>query len=72
MDGVRHADNGLSRRYEGSGLGLGIVHTLDMEAAADAIESGVWTVRETTFAALVERFGYLLAPNPGGKPISLR
>ena len=60
------------RLFLASALGLGIVHTLDMEAAAEAIESGVWTARETTFAALVERFGYLLAPKPKGQATSPR
>jgi Protein of unknown function (DUF2946) len=49
-------------------LGLGLVHTLDMELAADAIERGEWQPREQSFAALVERFGYRLRPvaSPGG------
>ena len=49
-------------------LGLGLVHTLDMELAADAIERGEWQTREQGFAALVERFGYRLRPaaSPAG------
>ena len=45
-------------------LGLGLVHTLDMELAADAIERGSWQAHEHSFAALVERFGYRLRPAP--------
>ena len=52
------------RLFLASDLGLGIVHTLDMEVAADAVERGAWRPAETTFAALVERFG--LSPQPGG------
>ena len=43
-------------------LGLGLVHTLDMEVAADAVEHGVLQPVEVRFAALVERFGYRLSP----------
>jgi hypothetical protein len=53
-------------------IGLGLVHTLDMEAAAEAIESKVWPLRETTFAALVERFGYQLQPKAAAAPTSPR
>jgi hypothetical protein len=52
------------RLFVASDIGLGIVHTLDMEAAADAIERGAWTTREESFAALVERFAYQLEPKP--------
>ncbi|MGZ5130626.1 MAG: DUF2946 family protein [Caldimonas sp.] len=45
-------------------LGFGLVHTLDIEIAADAIESGVWRAPEQPFAALVERFGIRLKPAP--------
>ena len=50
------------RLFLASDLGLGIVHTLDMGVAADAVERGVWQPEETPFAALVERFGYRLSP----------
>ena len=33
-------------------LGFGIVHTLDMEAAADAVEHGLWVPRDIRFAEL--------------------
>ena len=46
-------------------LGLGIVHTLDMELAASAVESGAWVVAEAPFDALPGRFGYRLRPAPG-------
>ena len=47
-------------------LGLGLVHSLDMEAASDALEAGVWPLHETTFAELPARFGYCLRPQPPG------
>ena len=52
----------FDRLYLSSDLGLGIVHTLDMEAAADAVEQGVWTPETTTVAALAARHGVLLSP----------
>ena len=52
------------RLFLSSGIGLGLVHTLDMEAAADAVERGVWTPEQAMFASLVERFGYRLEPKP--------
>jgi len=52
------------RLFVASDLGLGLVHTLDIELAADAIERGDWQPREQSFAALVERFGYRLKPAP--------
>ncbi len=52
------------RLFLASELGLGLMHTLDMEAASEAVESGVWTIRDETFAALVERFAFRLQPQP--------
>ena len=43
-------------------LGLGLVHTLDMETAADAIEQGLWQVGEVACADLPVRFGFRLSP----------
>lgn len=66
--------NGLTARFESAwldehgrlflatDLGLGLVHTLDMETAADAVERGAWAPQETRFAALPARFGYRLSP----------
>lgn len=50
------------RLFLATDLGLGIVHTLDMEAAAAAVEAGDWAPQETTFATLPARFGYQLSP----------
>ena len=54
------------RLFVGTDIGLGIVHTLDMEAASDAVEHGMWRPEEVHFEALVERFGVLLRPAPAG------
>jgi hypothetical protein len=60
------------RFFLATGIGLGLVHTLDMEAAAEAVESGLWAPREESFAALVDRFGYRLAPAAGARVTSTR
>ncbi len=50
------------RLFLATDLGLGLVHTLDMETAADAIECGHWTVRDALSADLPARFGFRLSP----------
>ena len=50
------------RLFLATDLGLGIVHTLDMNIAADAVEAGHWVPAETRFDALPDRFGYCLKP----------
>ena len=50
------------RLFLATDRGLGLVHSLDMEAAADAIEHGTWSPREQTFAELPRQFGYHLSP----------
>jgi hypothetical protein len=44
--------------------GLGLVHTLDMAAAAEAVEQGQWQPRNVLFDELPRRFGYRLQPLP--------
>ena len=50
------------RVFLATDLGPGIVHTLDMNIVADAVEHGAWRPADTTFAAIVSRFGYRLEP----------
>jgi Protein of unknown function (DUF2946) len=50
------------RLFLATDLGLGLVHTLDMETAAGAVERGAWAPQEVAFAALSQRFGYRLSP----------
>ena len=45
-------------------LGFGLVHSLDMEAASQAVDDGRWTPQELPFARMPERFGYCLRPQP--------
>ena len=50
------------RLFIATDIGLGIVHTLDMNLAADAVEAGHWVPAETRFEALPGRFGFCLKP----------
>lgn len=52
------------RLYLMTDLGLGNVHTLDMEAAADAVERGEWAPQQVAFGALPARFGFSRQPQP--------
>jgi hypothetical protein len=50
------------RLYLHTDRGLGLVHTLDMALAADAIEAGRWQAHEVAFNALPQRFGFVRSP----------
>ena len=50
------------RLFLDTDLGFGLVHTLDMNAAADAVEAGLWAPQELPFATMPARFGYRLSP----------
>ncbi|MBK1613422.1 hypothetical protein CKO44_08060 [Rubrivivax gelatinosus] len=52
------------RLFLDSDIGFGLVHTLDTGHAADAVEAGIWQPEELAFAAMPERFGYRLQPQP--------
>lgn len=52
------------RLFIDTDIGFGLVHTLDMERAARAVESGEWQPRELAFAEMPRRFGYVLRPQP--------
>jgi len=50
------------RVFASADLGFGLVHTLDIEAAADAISAGEWPLAEVIAADLPARFGHVLSP----------
>lgn len=52
------------RLFVAAEAGLGLVHTLDMHLAAEAVEAGLWQPVETRFDELPRRFGYVLQPEP--------
>ena len=50
------------RVYLETDIGLGLVHTLDVESAADAIDEGAWPMKEIAAAELPRRFGFVKSP----------
>ena len=52
------------RLFLATELGLGLVHTLDMELAAMAVEARLWTPVEMNFDRLTAQFGVCLVPAP--------
>lgn len=52
------------RLFLDTALGFGLVHTLDMGHAAEAVEAGRWLPQELAFAEMPARFGYVLTPQP--------
>jgi hypothetical protein len=50
------------RVYLDTDIGFGLVHTLDVEHAADAIERGAWRVEECAAAELPQRFAFVKNP----------
>jgi hypothetical protein len=45
-------------------IGFGLVSSPDMMHAAPAVEAGHWQPQDLAFAAMPERFGYVLRPAP--------
>jgi len=52
----------LGRVYLATPLGLGLVHTLDVGLAADAVEQGRWTPVEVQAEELPARYGFVPSP----------
>ena len=52
------------RLFLSTGLGFGLVHTMDTGLAAQAVEAGLWQPQEMPFAEMPARFGYRLRPTP--------
>lgn len=50
------------RLYLDTDIGFGLVHTLDMEQAADAVEQGLWVPNVLESRELPARFGYQRSP----------
>ena len=48
--------------YLETALGLGLVHTADMERAAAQVEHGLWVPEEVQASSLPERFDYVISP----------
>jgi Protein of unknown function (DUF2946) len=52
------------RLFLATDIGYGIVHTLDMGLAAQAVDAGAWQPVEMPFADMPGRWGYVLRPQP--------
>jgi hypothetical protein len=50
------------RLYLDTDLGFGLVHSLDMETAANAVEAGMWTPQTMRAQELPQRFGFVCSP----------
>jgi hypothetical protein len=50
------------RLFLATDAGLGLVRSLDMDAAADAVGNGTWAPQPISFAELPVRYGYQLSP----------
>jgi hypothetical protein len=50
------------RLYLDTDLGFGLVHTLDVPLAAEAVERGEWQPEAVESASLAGRFGYVVSP----------
>ncbi len=56
------------RLYLATDAGLGLVHTLDMEWAADQVESGRWSPVEVRAEDMPSRFGFVRSPAASRAP----
>ena len=62
-DGSVYLDDS-GRLFLDADIGLGIVHSLDMEAAADEVAAGRWQPQAMRWADMPQRFSYRLKPEP--------
>ncbi len=53
------------RVFVDTDLGFGLVHTMDVSLAAQAMEAGAWQPQQLLFAEMPARFGFQLQPQPG-------
>ena len=50
------------RLYLDTEIGFGLVHTMDMELAAQAVEQGLWVPQDAMTRDLPQRFAYVRSP----------
>jgi hypothetical protein len=60
------------RLYLDTDIGFGLVHTLDVQLGADAIDQGLWVPQEMCADDLPQRFGYVRSPSASPVAIQLR
>jgi hypothetical protein len=59
------------RLFVHTNLGFGIVHSMDMAEAVQAVEAGAWQPQPLPFAHMPARFGYVLQPQPEPGPTNV-
>lgn len=81
-DGSIHSHTGLVARYQGcwldetgrvylnTDLGLGLVHSMDVNTVAQQIEAGHWSPQEVLAKELPSRFAYVRSPQAHGQQAS--
>lgn len=52
----------VGRLYLLTNLGFGLVHSLDVQQAAVAVEAGIWQPVDVVAAELPTRYGYVVSP----------
>lgn len=52
----------VGRLFLATDLGLGLVHSQDMELAAAAVERGAWVPKPVDAVVLAARYGFVLSP----------
>ncbi len=52
----------LGRLFLDTDAGLGLVHTLDVGVAAEAVEQGLWVPQDVAADTLATRFGFIASP----------
>ena len=60
--GQRCVVDELGRVYLDTDLGFGLVHTLDVASAAEAVEQGLWVPQAVQASDLPARFGFVRSP----------
>jgi len=53
------------RLFLATDIGLGLVHTMDMGIAAQAVDLGTWQPAEMRWAQMPQQFAFQLKPAPG-------
>ena len=53
------------RLFLATDIGLGLVHTMDMGIAAQAVDNGTWQLAEMPWAQMPGHFAFQLKPAPG-------
>ena len=53
----------LGRVYLDTDLGFGLIHTMDVAIAAEAVLQGLWVPLDVASEAMPARFGYVISPD---------